>query len=108
MMKKGYIQIAGKEYPCRLTMGAMVRFKEQTGIDLPTMKQDEMDFSRLMMLMYCCLVSACRVDAMEHPFDEMIDMADQITPEDMVEWQQANLMAQTDPEDSKKKKVQPE
>lgn len=108
MMKKGYIQIAGKEYPCRLTMGAMVRFKERTGIDLPTMKQDEMDFSRLMMLMYCCLVSACRVDAVEHPFDEMIDMADQITPEDMLEWQQANLMAQVDQEDSKKKKAQPE
>ena len=35
-MKKATITISidGKEYPCRPTMGAMLRFKEQTGKDI--------------------------------------------------------------------------
>lgn len=30
-MKKIEIKIDGKEYPCRQTMGAMLRFKQETG-----------------------------------------------------------------------------
>lgn len=38
-MKK--IQIKGKEYPCRVTMGAMLRFKRESGKDIREIDQSD-------------------------------------------------------------------
>ena len=32
------MRIAGKDYPCRMTMGAMLRFKQQMGYEVTAMK----------------------------------------------------------------------
>lgn len=38
-MKK--ITIKGKEYPCRITMGAMVRFKRESGKDVSEISKSD-------------------------------------------------------------------
>ena len=40
-MKK--IKIKGQEYPCRVTMGAMVRFKRESGKDIREVNQADVD-----------------------------------------------------------------
>ena len=77
------ITIGGKSYPCRVTMGAMLRFKRATGKDVAKLDGDNME--ELMIFLHSCLSSACKVDGVE--FDmTMEDMADQMTPDDINEF----------------------
>ena len=62
-MKK--ILYKGRELPFRVTMGAMVRFKRETGRDVSTIQNG--DISDLILLLWCCIKSACNAD--EIPFD---------------------------------------
>ena len=57
------IEINGKEYPCRVTMGAMLRFKRETGHDVS--KMDPTDVAELVTLLWCCIVSASKADGVE-------------------------------------------
>ena len=54
--------MAGKEYPCRQTMGAMLRFKRETGREVTDMTDGVSD---LCTYLYCCVVSACMADGVE-------------------------------------------
>lgn len=74
------VNINGKEYPCRVTMGAMVRFKRKTGYDVS--KLDPSDMDGLMTFIWCCVVSACNADSVEFSMD-LEDFADNISPEDI-------------------------
>lgn len=67
------IAIGGRVYPCRVTMGALVRFKRATGHDVG--KLDTGDLEEMMTFLWCCVSSACRADGVE------LDM----TPEDMAD-----------------------
>lgn len=59
-MEKGFkVTVAGKEYPCRQTMGAMLRFKRETGREVTDMTDGVSD---LCTYLYCCVVSACMAD----------------------------------------------
>lgn len=60
-MKK--IQINGKEYPIRMTMGALLRFKRETGKDVSEVKST--DTADWIILMWCCVASACKADGDE-------------------------------------------
>ena len=53
-MKK--IRLGEKEYPCRVTMGAMVRFKQESGRDVSGMSSE--DVSDSVLFLYCCIKSA--------------------------------------------------
>ena len=44
--------MAGKEYPCRQTMGAMLRFKRETGREVTDMTYGVSD---LCTYLYCCV-----------------------------------------------------
>ena len=96
------ITIKGQEYPCRLTMGAMMELKNRTGVDLVKGSEREMDFSLMAVLLFCCLLSSCRADGVEIPVKDEMALADHLLPEDFVKWQQLNLDT-VPPEDSKKK-----
>lgn len=95
-MKKLIIEVGGKAYPCRLTMGAMLLFKRNMGKDVSQMQQG--DIEEMLMLMWCCMKSASRADGVEceMEFDLFCDM---VTPQDMAAWNQAL----TEGEESKKK-----
>lgn len=60
-MKK--IKINGVLYPCRITMGAMLRFKRETGRDVSSMSSD--DISDMIVFMWACAASACAHDGVE-------------------------------------------
>lgn len=85
-MAKIEITINGEAYPCRPTMGAMLRFKEQTGKEITDM--DVNSFTELCAYLWCCIKSACARE--KRPFDlSLMDFADSIDPDDITAWGQA-------------------
>lgn len=84
-MVKIEIRIDGKAYPCRQTMGAMLRFKQETGKEVTELGDS---LSDMCAYLYCCTVSACKKDGVE--FDmTLMDFADSLTPEDLNQWTEA-------------------
>lgn len=73
MNKKKVITINGKGYPCRVTMGALLRFKHESGHDVSDLKTN--DLSDLALFMWCCTSSACNADGVEFgmSFDQFAD-----------------------------------
>ena len=72
-------------------MGAMLRFKRETGREITEIEQGS--FTDISTYLWCCIVSACKHDGIE--FDmELMDFADSISPDDMEEWNNA-IQAET-------------
>lgn len=97
-MAKIEIKINGEAYPCRPTMGAMLRFKEQTGKEITDL--DTNSFTELCTYLWCCIKSACARE--QKQFDlSLLDFADSIDPDDMNAWaasmQDENGKAPADP-----------
>ena len=90
------VMINGKAYPCRQTMGAMLRFKKETGKEVTEISDSATD---MLTFLYCCTQSACAHDGIK--FDlELMDFADSITPEDLNQWTAAiNSTAELMPDD---------
>lgn len=81
-MAKIEIKVDGKAYPCRQTMGAMLRFKQETGKEIDAIGNN---VSLICTFLYCCVVSACKHDGIE--FDlSLMDFADSISPADLNSW----------------------
>lgn len=77
------IEINGKTYPCRPTMGAMLRFKKETGKELTEMTDGNL--SEFTTYLWCCIVSACKHDGI--PFEmSLMDFADSISANDLEKW----------------------
>lgn len=89
--------IYAKDYPSRVTMGAMIDFKRETGKDV---NEIGTDIEQLTMFMYCCVRSACRADKVDFTltFEEF---ADGINLEDFTAFQNG-MVAEAD--GAKKKK----
>ena len=99
-MAKIEIRINGKAYPCRQTMGAMLRFKHKTGKDVTEISGNNV--SDLCTFLWCCVASACKADGVD--FDmELMDFADSISPEDLMEWSNANVETSANQSDGEKK-----
>lgn len=64
----------GREWPCRMTLGAMRRFKAETGRDVSTME----DSADMAVLIWCCVKSACNADdvSMDVSLDVFCDRLD--------------------------------
>lgn len=77
------IEINGREYPCLPTMGAMLRFKRETGREVTDIKPDSL--SDMAVYLWCCVKSACARDGVDFPY-EVLDFADRVTPTDLAEW----------------------
>lgn len=85
-MKHVRITVNGEAYPCSPTMGAMLRFKQETGREITEI--DPQSFTDLCTYLWCCVVSASKREGKK--FDmSLIDFADSISPDDMTEWSQA-------------------
>lgn len=61
------IEIAGKSYPVRATMGALVRFRQMQGKEVSEM--DENSSEDVCAYVYCILVSACNADKIDFEYD---------------------------------------
>lgn len=93
------VTVNGVAYPCRPTMGAMLRFKKETGKEITEIKADSL--SDLCTYLYCCVVSASA--AAKKSFDmSLMEFADALSPEDMTAWAQSLQQTNT-PADAEKK-----
>lgn len=92
LKKKIEITINGKVYPCRMTMGALLRFKRETGQEMNDVK--DWGVSELCTLLWCCIASASKHDGMS--FDlSLIDFADSIQPDQVTAWAEAAMLTST-------------
>lgn len=100
-MKQIEIKINGEAYPCRPTMGAMLRFKQETGKEITEI--DPTSFTDLCTYLWCCVASAAKREGKKFEMS-LMDFADSIMPEDMTAWGQS-IMSEPEPEeDSKEEK----
>ena len=93
------IKVNGKEYPCRILMGAMLRFKRQTGRDVSEMSPT--DTSDLIIFLWCCVVSSCNADGVEFGLS-LEDFADGLDAESF------NSFYADQAEDTEEQKKSPE
>ena len=101
VMKRVEITIDGQAYPCRMTMGAMLLFKQQTGREATSITTDAI--SDLVTIIWCCIKSASRHERID--FDLTLeDFADGITP-DEAETMFSVLSDGDTPEESAEKKT---
>lgn len=85
-MKKIEINVNGVAFPCSPTMGAMLRFKRETGKEITEI--DPGSFTDLCTYLWCCVVSASKREGKD--FDmSLMDFADNVTPDDMADWNMA-------------------
>lgn len=100
-MKRIEININGTAYPCSPTMGAMLRFKEQTGREITQI--DPSSLSDLCTYLWCCVKAGAKREGKE--FDlSLMDFADSLTPDDMAEWNAAIMEAAPADEDASDEK----
>ena len=92
------IVVNGKTYPCRQTMGAMLRFKRETGKEASAISDDSV--TDLVTYLWCCVLSACKHDGVEFTYT-LEDFADSLTMEDVAKWTDAINQGHT--EDVEKK-----
>ena len=72
------ILINGKEYPVRMTMGALLRFKRETGREVSEIKKT--DVADQVILLWCIVTAACSADKVEFGIG-LEEFADALTPE---------------------------
>lgn len=87
------ISIAGKMYPCRITMGALARFKRLAGHDVDTL--DSGDIEELLLFVWCCIASACVADKVTFEISPE-ELPDHVTPDAL-----ADFMAVMSPAEKK-------
>lgn len=81
--KRIIISINSEEFPCSPTMGAMLRFKQETGKEITEINPSS--FTELCTYLWCCVASAAKREGKEFNMS-LMDFADAITPEDMTAW----------------------
>ena len=67
-MKRIEITINGTAYPCSPTMGAMLRFKEQTGREITQI--DPSSLSDLCTYLWCCVKAGAKREGKEFRAEE--------------------------------------
>lgn len=74
------INVDGVEYPCRHSMGALLRYKQETGKEF-----DGQDTESLITYIWCCVMSACHYDKIEFSLSRE-DFADALDPQEFAAW----------------------
>ena len=99
-MKTIKIEIDGKEYPMRYTMGAMSIYEKETGKDVSKMSDSVLD---VCVFVYGCVKSACRKDGVDFPYT-LNGFLDSCDAETVTAWGNALGEAQGDDDGEAKKK----
>lgn len=83
----------GRRLPCAPSMGAMLRFRQETGKEVTEI--DGRSLTELCTYLWCCVASACRREGVDFDMD-LMEFADRVTPEGMSGWRD---MIAGDPEE---------
>lgn len=94
-MKQIEITINGTSWPCRQTMGAMLRFKRETGREATEI--DPSSLSDLCTFLWCCVVSASKADGKDFGMS-LMEFADAISPDTATAWAEAARAGSGDPQ----------
>lgn len=95
------IRIEGNEYPCYITLGAMLQYKRMTGHEVTDM--DGAELSLLIILLFCCIQSCCRKEGITFPYKDEMEMADRMDQNDLIGWQSQTFKQDETDVDPKKK-----
>ena len=104
-MKKNIITINGVQYPCRLTLGVIKAFKEQTGIELADIGADMV---ALGTLIHIAARKSCQKEKRSFPWQSADELLDDIDLSDMPVLVEELFGKQTDTEPEAKKNEIPE
>jgi len=85
-MSKICLNIGDKEYPCYPTMGALLRFKDETGKEIAGIKTS--DLSSMCVYLWCCAKSACNREGVAFDY-ALQDFADNINMTQLAAWAEA-------------------
>ena len=100
-MKRIEINVNGTAYPCSPTMGAMLRFKQETGREITEI--DPTSLTDLCTYLWCCIISASKREGKS--FDlSLMEFADNINPDDMAKWNKAIAAEPTGSDESEAEK----
>lgn len=77
------IKINGTAFPLRLVMGALILFKRESGKDVSSMRNDDVEDS--LLLMWCCVKCASQAEGIDFSLD-FETFCNSITPDDVAEW----------------------
>ena len=81
-MKTATIIVDGNAYPCRSTLGAMLKYQQVTGRDVSEMDGSLTD---LFVFLWCCVFTACRHDGIAFNLT-LEQFGDSLTPDDLQNW----------------------
>ena len=90
----------GEEYPCRVTMGALLRYKRETGKDVSELDGNLTD---MLTLLWCCTASACKAEGKHFDYD-LLTFSDKLNPDALNKFTDA-LNADGPADGAKKKTV---
>lgn len=80
-MKK--VTIDGKDYPFRLTVGAMVAYERVTGEDFSKFNGENIE--KMLCIIFYGIKSACKADSVEFPYQSPDEIADYIEAREAVD-----------------------
>lgn len=78
------IRVYGDEYPTGLTIGAIIRFKEETGKEMTEIK----GLSEYCIFIWCCVASACERQGKEFSLS-LMKFADGVDIAELMRWKKA-------------------
>lgn len=76
------LNVGGKLYPFRMTMGSLLRFKRKTGKEFSELTSG--DAEMVVTLLYCIVAAASNADGVEFGMD-LEEFADKLSMEDFTE-----------------------
>lgn len=79
-MRQNVITIGGVEYPCRLTLGVIKAFKEQTGIELADIGTDMVAIGTLL---YIAAGKSCQKEKRPFPWQSADELLDDLSLDEM-------------------------
>lgn len=79
---EGKVKVGNREFPIRMNMGAMLRFKRLTGREVGELTNGDME--GMITLVYACTAAACNADGVEFGYT-LEDFADNLEPESFSE-----------------------
>lgn len=84
MKKQSTINVAGKAYPCYMTMGALRRFKRVAGHDFGQGAAPE-SVTDMLTFCHCMTAAACNAEGTSLDMDADT-FADKLSPEEFAAW----------------------
>lgn len=101
-MKRIEIAINGEAYPCSPTMGAMLRFKQETGREITEI--DPTSLTDLCTYLWCCVVSAAKREGKQFNYS-LMDFADSFSSDDMKKWNETITVEAAEADEAEKKSL---